>query len=98
MVPVIDLRLKLMRAAESTVPVSLSELLSNASARVIGIVVDSVSDVITLSREQIRPPPALGNHTDTRHIIGFGTRDERMHILMDVERLVASMDLGNVDR
>jgi purine-binding chemotaxis protein CheW len=65
-------------------------------SRVVGIVVDGVSDVITLTNEQIKPAPSLGNHTDTSHIIGFGTLDERMRILMDVEKLMASADLGSI--
>lgn len=95
-VPIIDLRIKFAFARadfnEFTVVIIL-----NVGARVVGIVVDGVSDVITLTPDQIRPPPALGNHTDTSHIIGFGTLDERMRILMDVERLMASVDLGTVD-
>ena len=62
--------------------------------RVAGIVVDGVSDVIMLASAQIKPAPSLGNHADTSHIIGFGTLDDRMRILMDVERLMAGADLG----
>jgi purine-binding chemotaxis protein CheW len=94
-VPIIDLRIKFDFAKaeynEFTVVIIL-----NVGARVVGVVVDGVSDVITLSREQIKPAPALGNNTDTSHIIGFGTLDQRMRILMDVERLMASADLGSI--
>ena len=68
------------------------------AGRVVGIVVDGVSDVITLASEQIKPAPSLGNGTDTSHIIGFGTLDERMRILMDVERLVGGADLGSIGK
>jgi purine-binding chemotaxis protein CheW len=92
-VPIIDLRLKFDYARadynEFTVVIIL-----NLKDRVVGIVVDGVSDVIALSPEQIRPTPALGHNTDTSHIIGFST-GERMRILMDVERLLASVDLGS---
>jgi purine-binding chemotaxis protein CheW len=94
-VPVIDLRLKFNYARadynEFTVVIILS-----LKDRVVGIVVDGVSDVITLGNEQIKPAPPLGNNTDTSHIIGFGTLDERMRILMDVEKLMASADLGSI--
>lgn len=94
-VPIIDLRIKFNFAKaeynEFTVVIIL-----NVGARVVGIVVDGVSDVITLSSEQIKPAPSLGNNADTSHIIGFGTLDERMRILMDVERLMASADLGSI--
>jgi purine-binding chemotaxis protein CheW len=94
-VPVIDLRLKFNYARadynEFTVVIIL-----NLKDRVIGIVVDGVSDVITLGSGQIKPAPSLGNHTDTSHIIGFGTMDERMRILMDVEKLMAGADMAGV--
>lgn len=94
-VPIIDLRIKFNFAKaeynEFTVVIIL-----NVGARVVGIVVDGVSDVITLGAAQIKPAPSLGNNADTSHIIGFGTLDERMRILMDVERLMASADLGSI--
>jgi purine-binding chemotaxis protein CheW len=87
-VPIVDLRLKfeLERADcnEFTVVIVL-----NVGARVVGVVVDGVSDVITLGAEQIRPTPPFGVSTDTSHIIGFATLDERTRILIDVERLLA---------
>jgi purine-binding chemotaxis protein CheW len=94
-VPIIDLRIKFNFAKaeynEFTVVIIL-----NVGARVVGIVVDGVSDVITLGAADIKPAPSLGNNADTSHIIGFGTLDERMRILMDVERLMASADLGSI--
>ena len=96
-VPIIDLRIKFAFARadynEFTVVIML-----NVGARVVGVVVDGVSDVITLSPEQIRPPPPLANSTDTSHITGFGTLDDRMRILLDVERLMASVDMDVVKR
>jgi purine-binding chemotaxis protein CheW len=92
-VPIIDLRIKFNFAKaeynEFTVVIIL-----NVGARVVGVVVDGVSDVITLTPDQIKPAPSLGSNTDTSHIIGFGTLDDRMRILMDVERLMASADLS----
>jgi purine-binding chemotaxis protein CheW len=96
-VPVIDLRVKFNYARadynEFTVVIIL-----NLKDRVVGIVVDGVSDVITLASEQIKPAPSLGNNTDTSHIIGFGTLDERMRILMDVERLVGGADFSSIGK
>lgn len=87
-VPIVDLRLKfeLERADynDKTVVIIL-----NVVSRVVGVVVDGVSDVITLGADQIRPTPPLGGNADTKHIIGFGTLDDRMRILIDVERLLA---------
>ena len=94
-VPIIDLRIKFNFARadynEFTVVIIL-----NVGTRVIGVVVDGVSDVITLAQEQIKPAPSLGNNTDTSHIIGFGTLEDRMRILMDVEKLMASSDMAGL--
>ena len=92
-VPIVDLRIRFdldrVDFNESTVVIIL-----NLVDRVVGVVVDAVSDVITLNSAQIKPAPALGSNTDTSHIIGFGTLDERMRILLDVERLIAGSDLA----
>ena len=96
-VPIIDLRIKFNFAKaeynEFTVVIIL-----NVGARVVGVVVDGVSDVITLTPAQIKPAPSLGNNTDTSHIIGFGTLDDRMRILMDVERLMAGADMSSLTK
>jgi purine-binding chemotaxis protein CheW len=92
-VPIIDLRVRLgfprVETSDSTVVIIL-----NVNERVVGVVVDAVSDVITLTAAQIKPPPSLGHQANTSHIIGFGTLDDRMRILLDVERLLAATELG----
>jgi purine-binding chemotaxis protein CheW len=104
-VPIIDLRLKLgCDTAEYntfTVVVVL-----NVRGRVVGAVVDSVSDVLELSKEQIKPSPELNSSVDSSFITGIGTvksadregkdgKDaERMLILMDIEGLMSSADMG----
>lgn len=91
-VPIIDLRLKFHFNAEYnelTVVIVIS-----VGDQLAGIVVDGVSDVITLANADIKPPPSLGGHANTSHIIGFGTVDDRMRILVDVERLLAGTDMG----
>ena len=95
-VPIIDLRLKFSLASAEYTETTVVIILTVAS-RVVGVVVDGVSDVITLAPAQIKPAPALGNGANTGHIIGFGTLDERMRILMDVEKLMAGADMGLVD-
>ena len=92
-VPIIDMRLrfKLGRAEynEFTVVIIL-----NLSGRVLGIVVDGVSDVTLLAPEQVKPAPEFPAHMDTGHVIGLGTLDERMLILLDIDKLVAASELG----
>ncbi|NRF68520.1 chemotaxis protein CheW [Aquincola sp. S2] len=92
-VPIVDLRLKLAcETAEYnhfTVVIVL-----NVRGRVVGAVVDSVSDVLELGGEQIRPAPATNATIDTSYITGIGSVSERMLILMDIEALMSSADMG----
>ncbi len=95
-VPIVDMRIKFnlgnVEYNEFTVVIIL-----NVSGRVMGIVVDSVSDVITLAHEQIKPAPDFSAHMDTGYIIGLGTVSERMLILMDIEKLMSSREMGLID-
>ena len=93
-VPIVDLRLKLgCPTAEYngfTVVIVL-----NVKGRVVGAVVDSVSDVLELSRDSIRPAPELNaSAVDTSFITGIGAVNGRMLILMDIEGLMSSADMG----
>jgi len=63
-----------------------------------GMVVDSVSDVITLNPEQVRPAPEMGALLDTEYLIGLGTLDERMLILVDIDKLMSSADMALIER
>jgi len=93
-VPVLDLRLKL-RMQEARYDAFTVMIVLNVEDRVVGVVVDSVSDVIALSAEQIRPTPEFGANVDTRFISGIGTVEERMLILLDIETLINSDSLGD---
>lgn len=61
-------------------------------------VVDSVSDVIPLSPEQIKPAPEMGAVLDTDDLIGLGTRHEHMLILVDIDKLMLSADMGLIQK
>ena len=91
-VPVIDMRIKFQLSNvaynEFTVVIVL-----NVCGRVIGMVVDSVSDVIALNQEQIHATPEFGSRLDTQYLIGLGTVDNRMIILMDIELLMSSNEM-----
>ncbi|GAB1390934.1 MAG: hypothetical protein AMXMBFR78_17570 [Rubrivivax sp.] len=95
-VPIIDLRLKLgCETAEYndfTVVIVL-----NVKGRVVGAVVDSVSDVLELTREHIKPAPELNSNVDGSFITGIGSVGERMLILMDIEGLMSSADMGLIN-
>ena len=95
-VPIVDLRLKLgCESAEYngfTVVIVL-----NVKGRVVGAVVDSVSDVLALDKDTIKPAPEMSSAVDTSFITGIGSVAERMLILMDIEGLMASQEMGLID-
>ena len=64
----------------------------NLGKRTVGMVVDSVSDVTNLNAEQIRPAPEMGGGLSADYLTGLGTIDERMLILVDIVRLMSSVE------
>ena len=86
-VPVVDLRLKLGRDAEYTA--STVVIVLTVQRRVAGIVVDSVSDVVDLAQDAIRPPPELSGTSGPRFITGVANVGERMLLLADLDALLA---------
>jgi purine-binding chemotaxis protein CheW len=72
-------------------------IILNINGRVVGMVVDSVSDVTTLTPDQIRPAPDLGTVFSTEYMIGLGTIDERMLILVDINKLMSSAEMGLIE-
>ncbi|GAB7129092.1 chemotaxis protein CheW [Silvimonas sp. JCM 19000] len=94
--PIVDLRIKFglgeVRYDDFTVVIIL-----NVADRVIGIVVDGVSDVTTLPESSISAMPSLGSSIDQRFLVGLGTLDERMVILLDIERLMTSDEMQLVE-
>lgn len=95
-VPIVDLRLKLGCASAEYNHFTVVIVL-NVRGRVVGAVVDSVSDVLALSGEAIRPAPQLNSTIDAGFITGIGSVAERMLILMDIEALMSSADMGLMD-
>ena len=95
-VPVVDLRIKLncdkVEYNGFTVVIVL-----NVHGRVVGAVVDSVSDVLEMSTDLIKPAPEMHTSVDTSFITGIASVGERMLILMDIEALMTSADMGLMD-
>ena len=94
-VPVVDMRLK-FRLAKAEYNALTVMIVLNVGSRVVGVVVDSVSDVVQLSGEQIRAVPEIGATIDRQFLTGIGTLDERMLILLDIERLMGHETMGLV--
>jgi len=92
-VPIIDMRIK-FNLGTPTYDQFTVVIILNIASRVMGMVVDSVSDVITLTPEQIKPAPQIGSMRDTDYLMGLGTLDDRMLILVDIDKLLSSADIG----
>lgn len=92
-VPIIDMRIKFSLGApvydQFTVVIIL-----HIAGRVMGMVVDSVSDVITFTGDEIKPAPQMGSAINTDYLIGIGAVDQRMIMLIDIARLMSSDDIG----
>ena len=95
-VPIVDLRVKFNLGNIEYTPFTVVIIL-NVAGRVIGVVVDSVSDVISLSRSQIRQAPDFSGSFDTKYILGLATVEKRMLIVTDIERLMTSADMALID-
>lgn len=95
-VPIVDLRIKFGIGNASYDQFTVVIIL-NVVGRVIGVVVDGVSDVIALAAEQVRPSPEFGSALDTRYLQGLGTVDGRMIILTDIEKLLTSKEMELMD-
>jgi purine-binding chemotaxis protein CheW len=95
-VPIVDMRIKFnlgrVEYDNQTVVIIL-----NVAHRVVGMVVDGVSDVLTLMKEQVMPAPEFGSTLSTEYLTGLGTVDGRMLILMDIEKLMTSREMELID-
>lgn len=96
-VPILDLRIK-FQLGEVNYDEFTVVIILNVAGRMVGVVVDSVSDVVALAPEAIRPSPDFASSVfDTQYITGLGTVDAQMLILLDIQRLVTSPDMALVD-
>ena len=92
-VPIVDLRIK-FNLGEATYDQFTVVIILNVAGRVVGVVVDGVSDVVGLTAEQMRPAPDFSSSFDTQYITGLGTVEERMLILVDIEKLMSGADMA----
>ena len=95
-VPIVDMRIKFNLG---TPPSDLFRvvIILTINGRVVGMVVDSVSDVITLAADQIKPAPEMGTALNTDYLVGLGTVDQRMLILVDIDKLMSSAEMGLIE-
>ena len=99
-VPIIDLRerfsLESLAYGPTTVVIVI-KVQCDEGNRTIGIVVDAVSDVYSVSEEQTKPPPNFGSTVSTDYIKGLASVDEKMLILLDIDHLINTGVLSALD-
>ncbi len=95
-VPIVDMRIK-FALGEAGYDMFTVVIILNVAGRIVGMVVDSVSDVLTLPASKIRPAPEFSSAFDTQYITGLGTVEQRMLILINIEKLMTSPDMALVE-
>lgn len=99
-VPIIDLRMRFNLTQVEYTPVTVVIVLTiidGERRRTLGVVVDGVSDVVTVDRSELRPPPDFGTNVQTDFIDGIATVDEKMVMLLDIDRLLSSEELQDIN-
>ncbi|MGL4408031.1 MAG: chemotaxis protein CheW [Zoogloea sp.] len=95
-VPIVDLRIKFAVGKAEYTPFTVVIIL-NIQNRIVGVVVDSVSDVMALKGAQIRPAPEFASTVDTKYIQGLASLEERMLIVVNIEQLMLSSEMALLD-
>jgi purine-binding chemotaxis protein CheW len=96
-VPIVDMRIKL-NLGEASYDQFTVVIILNIAGRVVGMVVDSVSDVTMLKPEQMRAAPEVGTAFDSDYLIGLGDLGQRMLILVDIDKLMTSAEMGLTEK
>jgi purine-binding chemotaxis protein CheW len=91
-VPIVDLRLK-FDVGEATYNELTIVIMLHIGERIVGIVVDAVSDVINIGIEEVKPPPQFGVAFDSQYLHGLVPMNEQMIILLNIEALISSKEL-----
>jgi len=95
-VPIIDMRMK-FNLEQANYDDFTVVIVLNIGSRVVGMVVDAVSDVITLKPDQLRPVPEFSSAIASDHILAIGAVENRMLILVDIEKLMTSSEMGLIE-
>ncbi len=100
-VPIVDLRLRFhldyQKYGSMTVVVVVNVISSNGKERIMGVVVDGVSDVYDVAEVNIKPPPDFGSVISTEFVKGLATVGDNMVIVLDIDKLLNSDELAIVD-
>ncbi len=95
-VPIVNLRMKFgMEQIDNTAVTVIIVVM--VKGRVTGMIVDTVSDVLTLPAKEVKPPPSFGTNVDTSFIDGIGTSEERLVTLLDIDRVLTDQEREQVE-
>ncbi|MDB6085283.1 MAG: CheW protein [Gammaproteobacteria bacterium] len=97
-VPVIDLRARFSLASavfDAATVIIVVHVAGARGDRIVGIVVDAVSDVYSIAHQNIQPPPKVMGSTDHLFVVGLANLDDKLVIILDIERLVNSSVFGD---
>jgi len=98
-IPVVDLRLKFGMDAidytERTCTIVV-EIEGSTGTVMMGIVVDSVSEVLNIKGEDIEDTPTFGTRLDTDYILGMAKMEGGVKILLDIDRVLSTQELENI--
>jgi len=98
-VPIVDLRerfgLESVEYGPTTVVIVL-KVIGEASERIMGIVVDAVSDVYNIKSEDMKPAPDFGSVVSIEFVSGLATIDEKMLIILDIDKMLNSNDINAI--
>ncbi|MDH5181674.1 MAG: chemotaxis protein CheW [Gammaproteobacteria bacterium] len=100
-VPIIDMRLRFglpfLEYGVTTVVIVLKVIAPGGRSRIMGIIVDGVSDVYNISREEMKEAPDFGTAVDTKFVSSMTTVNEKMVILLDIDHMCNSAELASMD-
>ena len=100
-IPVVDLRLKFGMPSQDYTErtcIIVVEIASESGSTMMGIVVDSVSEVVHIKNEDIEETPKFGSKLDTEYILGMAKSEGRVKILMDIDRVLTVQELSMAAR
>ena len=101
-VPIIDLRIRFdmdqLAYGPTTVVIVLKVMSGNDDSRIMGIVVDGVSDVYNIKNDEISAAPDFGEGVDSSFVKGLATVEEKMVIILDIDHMLNSNELASVNK
>ena len=100
-IPVVDLRLKFgmeERAYEDRTSIIVVEIRTRKASIPIGVVVDSVSEVLNIKNEDIEDTPKFGTTVNTDYILGMAKSEDGVKILLDMDKVLSTEEIAVIEQ